>query len=148
MASNKKGKGGKAAGKKVLKGTRVERHGIRLPTPGTIGDRIFTKASSLTKQKGRPATRAEVIDACVKAGISQGSAMTGFQQWRTFNGYEGRLTRSDKGKPRKAAAKKASGAAKPAAKKAAAKKPARKAPAKKAPVAAPAPAAAEAAAAG
>lgn len=149
----KKAKGGKAK-VKAVRAPRIERNGMKRPNPGTAGDKIWSTADSLTSRKGRPATRAEVVEAVSAKGVNEKSAASGYQRWRTFNGLEGRL--SSDGSKRKAkagkAAKKAKGKAKakPAAKKAAPKKAARKAPAKKAPAAsAPAPApAADAAAAG
>lgn len=94
----------KAATKKVAKKTapakkvaksggekRVEKNGILRPKPGTNGDQIWSTADKLTKSPKEPASFAKVF-AKLDGKIPEASVRSGYQRWRTFNGYEGRIT--------------------------------------------------------
>lgn len=106
----------KVAAPKAEKAPKVERaqsNGITKPKDGSTTGRIWDIADSISKKKGSPATRAEVLEQTGKEEINEATVATQYQRWRTYFGV-------------KAAPKAAKAAPAPKAPKAPAKKAAKK----------------------
>ena len=110
------------------KNARQEKNGIVRPKDGTTTGNVWKIADRLDKRKCG-ALRADVLEACEKAGINASTANTQYGKWRQFNGKSG--TGRTKAEKKSTTAKRK--ATKKAAKKVAKKKPTKKKVAKKDP---------------
>lgn len=129
MATAKKTPAKPAATKKApaapkepkVKVERITQNDVTRPKDGSVTGKVWDIADAISKKKGEPATRAEVMEQATAADINEATAATQFQRWRTFFGIERKAAAP---KPPKAAKAPKAPAKKTAAKKTAAKKPA------------------------
>jgi hypothetical protein len=84
------------AKEKKVKAERIAANGVKRPQAGTVGDKIWSTADSLSAKLKRPATFEEVEKALEGKDVAEGSLRTGYQRWRKFNGLKGRLPKADK----------------------------------------------------
>lgn len=75
--------------KKEPKPPRPEQNGIKRPSDGTQTGRVWDIADAISKQKGEPATRIEVVNACSEEEINTSTAATQYGKWRKFFGLIG-----------------------------------------------------------
>ena len=107
----------KAAAPKI---ERVMQNDVLLPKDGSKAGQCWVIADKLAKKAGAPPKRADVVEACVKAGLNKAGASADFQGWRKFHGLVN-LPKPPKA-PAKPPVKKAAVKKAPAKKKTAAKK--------------------------
>lgn len=79
----------KAKKAKKEKAPRVvleKKNGMIMPGVGTKTRSVWDTASKLSDKKKSPATRKEVVEACVAAGTNKSTANTQYGKWRKFYG--------------------------------------------------------------
>lgn len=64
-----------------------KQNGVSQPGEGTQTRSVWDMADKISKDKGSPATRKEVVDAAAAAGVNSSTATTQFGKWCKFNGY-------------------------------------------------------------
>jgi hypothetical protein len=123
MATTKKAAAKKTPAKAAKKTVPAnQKNGISQPKPGGDCAAIWNIASTITAQKKRTATRAEVMEAALKKEFAEGTVATQYQRWKKFHGISGRVSDGSKPAAKKAVKAPAKKAAKKPVKKAAAKK--------------------------
>jgi hypothetical protein len=113
----------KAPKEPKVKVERITQNDVTRPKDGSVTGKVWDIADAISKKKGEPATRAEVMEQAEKDGINEATVATQFQRWRTFFGVERKPAAP---KPEKAP-KAAKAPAAPAAPKKTAAKPVKKA---------------------
>jgi len=87
MAKNKaEAPAEEAAKPAVEKAPKDSKNGVTRPGEGTTCRRVWDIASKLSNEKKEWATRKEVIEACVNAGINKATAMTQYGKWCVYLG--------------------------------------------------------------
>ncbi len=82
----------KATRKKVTKKvavTKVERerqNDVLLPKAGSKAGQCWIIADRLAKKAGAPPKRADVVAACIKAGLNKAGSSADYQAWRKYHG--------------------------------------------------------------
>lgn len=71
---------------KKAKLERVTQNGIVRPADGTKTGDVWKYADAISGETKKPATRADVLAACEKAGINAATAATQYGRWCKFNG--------------------------------------------------------------
>lgn len=100
------GGGGAAAAPTTTKVEREKANGVTRPSPGTNTGKVWEIADSISEKEGRPATRAEVVEAGGKAGLNPATVTTQFGQWRRFYGIKKELVEKAAKAPKEAKPKK------------------------------------------
>ncbi len=70
----------------VPKVERTKQNDVLLPKTGSKAGQCWVIADKFAKKAGAPPKRAEVIEACVKAGLNKAGSSADFQAWRKFHG--------------------------------------------------------------
>ena len=65
---------------------RTSKNGVLTPKPESQTGKVFAICDAQSKKAGAPAIRADVVAACVKAGVKEGTATAAYQIWRNYNG--------------------------------------------------------------
>lgn len=65
---------------------RERQNGILRPLPDSKAGRCWAIADALAKKAGEPPKRADVINACVEAGLNRAGSSADYQMWRKFHG--------------------------------------------------------------
>lgn len=76
----------KVAVKATPKVERVSQNGILFPKDGSKAGQCWLIADKLAKKAGAPPKRADVVEACIAAGLNKAGASADFQGWRKFHG--------------------------------------------------------------
>lgn len=83
--------GGGAAALAENKPAREKQNGVTRPSAGTNTGKVWEIADGISEKNGKPATRAEVVEAGAKVGLNPATVTTQFGQWRRFYGIKKEL---------------------------------------------------------
>lgn len=99
----------KPAKEPKVKVERIVQNDVTRPKDGSVTGKVWDIADAISKKKGEPASRSEVMEQAEKDGINEATVATQFQRWRTFFGVERKVAapKEVKAKPAKAAPAKA-----------------------------------------
>lgn len=84
---------------------RVEQNGIKHPIGEGPSSTVWAEADKVTAQKGEPAALAEILDACVAAGVKESTTRAAYAHWRKFHGITGRVESAEAKAKKEAEAK-------------------------------------------
>lgn len=70
---------------------RVEQNGVVHPIGDGPSAIIWAEADKVSAEKGSPAAVADILDACLAAGVKEGTIKAGYSHWRKFHGITGRV---------------------------------------------------------
>ena len=80
-----------AKAKPKPKSERVEKNGIKQPVGDGPSAIIWAEADKVSAEKGSPAAVADIMEACIAAGVKEGTVKAGYSHWRKFHGIQGRV---------------------------------------------------------
>lgn len=87
-AEKEAAKAAKEAEKAAKAAKKVKQNGIVRPSPDTATGKIWGFADKLSKEKGSPARRKDVLEAAAAAGINTTTAATQYGRWCKFYGVK------------------------------------------------------------
>lgn len=67
------------------------KNGVTMPRAGSKTRAVWDTATKISEKENRPATREEVLSACMENGIAKATAATQYSHWKKYYGLTGRI---------------------------------------------------------